>query len=61
MTTTLYRGLGKLYGNEKYADLTVNCGSGLGAPGRVFKLHRAIVCPQSEFFDKACSGGFQVP
>jgi len=54
----LYESLGSLCGKEKYSDLTVVCGS--GDDSRIFKLHRAIVCPQSEFFEKACSGGFQV-
>ena len=46
--------LRSLYKDEKYSDLTVSCGP------RTFKLHRAVVCPQSPFFEKACSGGFKV-
>lgn len=51
---TIYDGLRGLLMEEKYADLTIRCG------GRDFKAHRAIVCTQSAFFDKACSGGFKV-
>jgi len=54
----LYQALRSLYGSEKYSDLTVVCGTDQNA--RTFKLHRAVVCPQSDFFDKACSGGFLV-
>jgi len=34
--------------------MTITCG------GMEFKAHRAIVCPQSRFFDAALSGGFKV-
>jgi len=54
----LYESLKSLYGKDKYSDLVVICGDGPNI--REFKLHRAIICPQSEFFEKACSGGFQV-
>ncbi|KAL2142003.1 hypothetical protein VTI28DRAFT_1693 [Corynascus sepedonium] len=49
----IYNGLSKLYGDEKYADLTVTCGE------RTFRLHRAIICSQSPIFETACSGGFR--
>jgi hypothetical protein len=34
--------------------MTIRCG------GRDFKAHRAVVCSQSPFFDRALSGGFLV-
>lgn len=37
-----------LYGNEKYADLTVIAGP------RTFKVHKAVMCPRSAFFRAAC-------
>ncbi|KAH6640171.1 hypothetical protein F5144DRAFT_87652 [Chaetomium tenue] len=48
----IYDGLASLYGDEKYTDLTVTCG------GQTFRLHRAVICSQSPFFEKACSGNF---
>jgi hypothetical protein len=50
----IHDALAALHGDEKYADLTVTCGD------HIFKLHRAVICPQSPFFEKACSGGFMV-
>lgn len=43
-----------LFNSLKYSDLTVTCGSD------VYYLHRAIVCPRSTWFDKACDGNFKV-
>ncbi|KAK3291160.1 uncharacterized protein B0H64DRAFT_43488 [Chaetomium fimeti] len=48
----IHEGLSRLHGDDKWADLTVICG------GETFRLHRAVICPQSPFFEKACSGGF---
>ncbi|KAH6843420.1 hypothetical protein B0I37DRAFT_217667 [Chaetomium sp. MPI-CAGE-AT-0009] len=48
----IYEGLSSLHGDEKYTDLTVTCGE------QTFRLHRAVICPQSPFFEKACTGGF---
>ncbi|KAL1836765.1 hypothetical protein VTJ49DRAFT_4705 [Mycothermus thermophilus] len=49
---SLYSSLTSLFKSEKFSDMTIRCG------GREFKAHRAIVCPQSPFFDKAMSGAF---
>lgn len=38
----------------KYSDLTIKC------KGHQLKVHQAIVCSQSPFFDAAICGGFQV-
>ncbi len=40
--------------SSKVSDMTVRCGS------EEFKLHKAIVCPRSNFFAEACDGQFQV-
>ncbi|KAK3896845.1 hypothetical protein C8A05DRAFT_48292 [Staphylotrichum tortipilum] len=49
---SIYAGISALLGSEKFSDMTIRCG------GREFKAHRAIVCPQSRFFDRALTGGF---
>ncbi|CAJ2502518.1 Uu.00g099120.m01.CDS01 [Anthostomella pinea] len=49
----LHHDLRSLFLNDKYADLTVTC------KGREVKVHRAVVCSQSSFFDKACTSGFK--
>ncbi|KAL2177482.1 uncharacterized protein P884DRAFT_269857 [Thermothelomyces heterothallicus CBS 202.75] len=51
-TTSLYSALSGLLTSGKFSDMIVRCG------GREFKAHRAIVCPQSPFFDRAITGGF---
>ena len=43
-----------LYLSEKHSDMKIVCGT------KTFPAHKAIVCPQSEYFDKACSGKFRV-
>lgn len=50
----IYRSLRRLFLDDKYADLTIRC------DGQDFRVHRAILCPQSPFFDRACHGGFKV-
>jgi hypothetical protein len=52
--TSIYSSLSSLYKSERFTDITICCG------GRRFKVHRAIVCPQCPFFDKAMSGAFMV-
>jgi hypothetical protein len=52
--TRIYGSLGTLLFNDKYSDLCISCG------GREFKVHRAIVCTQSDFFANACDGPFLV-
>ena len=41
----------RLYESGEYSDLTVVCGRD------VYNVHKAIVCPRSEFFSKACRDG----
>ncbi|KAI1496418.1 BTB/POZ protein [Biscogniauxia marginata] len=43
----------KLYYTGEYSDLVISCG------GKYYKVHKAIVCPRSKFFAKACSGDFK--
>jgi hypothetical protein len=43
----------KLLASEKYSDLTILC------HGREFKVHKAILCPQSEVFSKICDTDMQ--
>lgn len=38
----------------KYSDLVVRC------EGRDFKVHKVIVCGQSEFFSTICDGDWKV-
>jgi len=45
--------LSSIFESKKYSDLTIRCDD------RVFKVHRAIVCPRSHFFTAACDGPFQ--
>ncbi|KAI8237252.1 Speckle-type POZ protein-like B [Colletotrichum sp. SAR 10_86] len=52
-TTCIFTALSGLFLSEKYADMTIICN------GSTFKAHRAIVCPQSSFFDKAFSAPFK--
>ncbi len=43
-----------LFSSGRYSDLTIKC------QGRVFKVHRAIVCLQSKPLAAAIEGGFKV-
>ena len=49
----IHASLTSIFKSEKYSDLIIRCGD------RVFKVHRAIVCPRSHFFAAACDGPFQ--
>jgi len=49
----IHASLSSIFKSEKYSDLIIRCGD------RVFKVHRAIVCPRSHFFSAACDGPFQ--
>jgi len=46
---TLYDGIISLVQDNKYADLLIICGSDR------YPVHRAIVCPRSEFFEEHCA------
>ncbi|KAG9647929.1 hypothetical protein KCU95_g15647, partial [Aureobasidium melanogenum] len=45
---TLLKGMADLQDYGDHADLTITCGSD------TYKVHKAIVCSQSEFFKLAC-------
>ncbi|GKU08016.1 speckle-type poz protein [Fusarium langsethiae] len=49
----LLRCLKELFDESAYSDLTIVCGDDC------YKVHKAIVCPRSEFFASACNGPFQ--
>ena len=53
-TTSIFASLSTLLFSEKFSDMAIRCA------GREFKAHRAIICPQSSFFDKALTNGFSV-
>ncbi|KAJ9129702.1 hypothetical protein NKR23_g12480 [Pleurostoma richardsiae] len=43
----------KIYSSGEYSNLTITCN------GKRFQVHRAIVCPRSEFFAAALRQGFK--
>ncbi|KAH8656126.1 hypothetical protein BGZ60DRAFT_417837 [Tricladium varicosporioides] len=45
--------LSSVFESGKYSDLIIRSGD------RVFKVHRAVICPRSRFFAAACDGPFQ--
>ncbi|KXH69607.1 BTB/POZ domain-containing protein [Colletotrichum salicis] len=49
----LYASLETLYSTGKYSDLTI-CST-----TKEYHVHRAIVCPRSEFLDAACRNSFK--
>ena len=46
--------LSTLLESGKYSDLALHCDS------RKWKVHKSVLCIQSEFFAKACDGEFKV-
>jgi hypothetical protein len=40
--------------NCRFSDLTIVCRD------KVFPAHRVVVCPQSDYFARACEGEFKV-
>jgi hypothetical protein len=44
----------RLYSSEKYSDMVIKC------QGRQWKVHRAVVCPQSKPLAAAVDGNFKV-
>ncbi|KAG6986522.1 multicopper oxidase abr1 [Physcia stellaris] len=52
-TSNLNESLARIKDSGDYSDLTIVCGKS------EFKVHRAIVCPQSGFFSAACKEGFK--
>ncbi|KAF4458120.1 Speckle-type POZ protein [Fusarium austroafricanum] len=43
----------RLFKTGAYSDFTITC------RGKEFKVHKAIICPQSSFFKAACNGSFK--
>ena len=43
----------RLFADSKYSDLTIEC------EGRKWMVHRNIICPQCEYFEKICDGLFK--
>ncbi len=50
---TVIEGLHRLYSEGKHTDLTITCGE------RRWQVHKALLCAQSEYFYKGCSGVLQ--
>ncbi|KAI4130485.1 MAG: hypothetical protein LQ338_001716 [Usnochroma carphineum] len=49
----LTQGMKAYYDAGRFTDLTISCA------GQDFKCHKVVVCPQSSFFEAACTNGFQ--
>ncbi|KAI0096202.1 hypothetical protein GGR51DRAFT_553681 [Nemania sp. FL0031] len=45
--------LRELYHSAEYSDLTISCGE------RRYRVHKALICPRSDFFAAACRGDFK--
>lgn len=43
-----------LLSQGEYSDMKISC------KGRIFNVHRAVVCPQSSFFKTALNGKYAV-
>ncbi|KAI0859965.1 hypothetical protein F4860DRAFT_481275 [Xylaria cubensis] len=52
-TEELMSSLKELYHRGEYSDLTISCGQSR------YRVHKALVCPQSNFFTAACGAGFK--
>lgn len=50
----LIAGLQNVFNSEEFSDLTIRCEE------QEWKVHRAVICPQSKFFAVACNGDFKV-
>ncbi|KAK5113000.1 hypothetical protein LTR85_011022 [Meristemomyces frigidus] len=47
------QGLKNVFTDERYSDLAITCGD------FCWKVHKVVVCTQSDFFCKACDGDFK--
>ncbi|KAF4765167.1 hypothetical protein HAV15_003392 [Penicillium sp. str.  len=45
--------IASLHFSSEYSDLEIVC------EGKVFSAHKLVVCPRSDYFHKACCGGFK--
>lgn len=45
--------MASLLSSGRYNDFTIEC------KGRVFKVHKAVICPQSDVFTAALEGEFE--
>lgn len=43
----------RLWQSEEYSDFTIACGA------KIFKVHKAVICTQSNYFKAACKPEFQ--
>ncbi|KAI7332536.1 hypothetical protein KC315_g4609 [Hortaea werneckii] len=48
----MMRGLHNVFTQGEYSDLAITCGE------RTWKVHRLVLCTQSDYFRKACNGPF---
>lgn len=48
-----FKEFSKLLDTARHSDFVIEC------KGHVFNVHKALICAQSEFFDRLCAGPFQ--